>query len=199
MAVTEDDTEGMDKHRGKSERTRLSIRMSYALRHSPDRLGLTMAPDGTVRVSDLAVALGTDVDAVIDIVATDAKGRYVLTGEVGPEQRIHAAQGHTIDVDVPLVALNAADIAGMSFYHGTKTAFLDSILDQGLLPRSRQFVHLSTDVDTSTDVANRRDGASAVLVVDAAAMLTDGFTLYRASNGVILTRTVPSRYLSVLN
>lgn len=199
MAVTEDETEGMDKHQGKSERTRLSIRMSYALRHSPDRLGLTMAPDGTVAVSDLAAALGTDVDTVTGIAATDSKGRYVLTGEVGPEQRIHAAQGHTIDVDVPLVALTAADTAGMIFYHGTKTAFLDSIFGQGLLPRSRQFVHLSTDVDTSTDVANRRDGDSTVLVVDAAAMLADGFTLYRASNGVILTRTVPTRYLSVLN
>lgn len=45
-------------------------------------------------------------------------------------------------------------------YHGTITAFLDSIMAEGLKPMSRQHVHLSWDVSTTMKVAQRRDSVA---------------------------------------
>lgn len=191
-----DSIEGMDKHRGKSERTKLSIAISYALRHNPAQFGLTMADDGTMPVSELAAAMDTDEETIRDIVATDTKSRFVLTGEAGPSQRIHAAQGHTINVNVPVQTLTESDVAGTSFYHGTKAAFVPSIMEQGLIPRTRVFVHLSTDVDTARVVADRRKGRSVILTVDVAGMIRAGFTVHRASNGVILAGHVPPEFIT---
>jgi putative RNA 2'-phosphotransferase len=57
-------------------------------------------------------------------------------------------------------------------------------------------VHLSEDAGTARSVGARR-GDPAVLVVDAAAMVSQGLDFRRTANGVWLTEHVPPRFLSM--
>ena len=75
-------------------------------------------------------------------------------------------------------------------YHGTATRFLEQINAAGLLPQSRQYVHLSPNVATATAVG-KRHGKVVVLTVQARALHHQGHAFYRAENGVWLTKFVP--------
>jgi putative RNA 2'-phosphotransferase len=143
-----------------------------------------------VEVDDLVAGLRrtgrrVTADDVRRAVAADSKGRYELV-----DGRIRAAQGHSVDVELGLAPVTPPDV----LYHGTVARFLPSILATGLRPGSRQFVHLSPDVDTARTVGRRR-GTPVVLVVDAAGAHAAGSVFRRASNGVWLTDAVPPRYL----
>lgn len=156
--------------------------MAYVLRHRPDSIGIALDSHGRCAVSDLAVGLGVPVDTILDEVEDDEKGRFVLDGGL-----IFAAQGHSIDVQIPVdpVAVN-------TLYHGTKSGALGSIWEHGLLPGDRQYVHLSADRDAALQVADRRKGTSVLLEVDC----TD-LEVFRAANGVYLVKHVPARNLTL--
>ncbi|MED5525088.1 MAG: RNA 2'-phosphotransferase [Pseudomonadota bacterium] len=74
------------------------------------------------------------------------------------------------------------------------TRFIPSIQDSGLIPGSRQHVHLSAAVTTAVEVGARH-GKPAVLKVRASDMHKDGYEFYQSENGVWLTRAVPPPYL----
>lgn len=169
--------------------TRTSRKMSRILRHDPQSAGVSMRGDGTVSINDLAKALEVSVAVVREIVATDEKSRYVILGE-----RIWAAQGHSIDVTVPLDVVEEVPLGRL--YHGTKTHNLDSIRVGGIISGDRQWVHLSGDVETALQVANRRKGVSAILTVDAEAMLAAGHKIFRSSNGVYLVSEVLPKFIT---
>jgi putative RNA 2'-phosphotransferase len=58
---------------------------------------------------------------------------------------------------------------------------------------SRQYVHLSTNIETGIKVWKRHDEAT-VLSIDAKKMHEDGYKFFVAENGVILTDLVPTKY-----
>ena len=80
-------------------------------------------------------------------------------------------------------------------WHGTGEKYVNAIDKQGLIPKSRLYVHLSKDPDTAEKVG-RRHGKSVIYRVDAARMAQDGYTFYLSVNGVWLTKHVPVEYLS---
>lgn len=170
---------------------KLSKRMSLALRHAPERFGLTLDEGGWVPVDDLLAALRItrrDLDAVV---AGNDKRRFAIDRDPGGTERIRASQGHSVPVDLAL----AAQEPPPRLYHGTTATALDSIRATGLHRGRRHHVHLSGDIDTATRVGARRAGTTIVLTVDAEAMARDGHTFYRSANGVWLTDEVPPRYL----
>jgi putative RNA 2'-phosphotransferase len=181
------DNAGVD-HR---DRVRLSKRMSSALRHRPDRVGLTPDRAGWVPVAHLLAGLRIDRDALDEVVAGDDKQRFAV--ERGPDgaDRIRANQGHSIPVDLGLTPA----VPPALLYHGTGAEALASILATGLHRGGRHHVHLSPDVATAERVGSRRGGAVVVLTVDATAMDAAGFVFYRSANGVWLTDLVPREYL----
>lgn len=69
-----------------------------------------------------------------------------------------------------------------------------SIDKQGLIPKSRLYVHLSGDLDTARKVGIRH-GKSVVYEVAAGAMQADGYVFLQSVNGVWLTKHVPVKYL----
>jgi putative RNA 2'-phosphotransferase len=123
------------------------------------------------------------------IVAEDEKQRYSFNED---KTLIRANQGHSIPVDVELPVVIPPDV----LYHGTGVNYKDSIEAQGLIPKSRLYVHLSGDVETAKKVGQRH-GKPIIYTVDAVAMHADGYTFYRSVNGVWLTKLVPRKYLSV--
>lgn len=71
---------------------------------------------------------------------------------------------------------------------------LDSIDKEGLLPKSRLYVHLSKDEDTAVNVG-KRHGKPVVYKVDARKMQEDRFEFFLSVNGVWLTNEVPVKYI----
>ncbi|BAM87195.1 hypothetical protein S58_11850 [Bradyrhizobium oligotrophicum S58] len=173
---------------------RLSKFLSLVLRHQPETIGLVLDAQGWVAIDDLiarAAAAGTALSRadLEQVVATSDKKRFTISED---GQRIRAAQGHSVNVELGLTPREPPAV----LYHGTATRFVEPIMAQGLKPQSRQQVHLSLDEATAVNVG-RRHGKPVVVQVDAAAMHRAGLKFYVADNGVWLTDHVPPEFLSV--
>lgn len=121
------------------------------------------------------------------IVTEDEKQRYSFSSD---GKKIRANQGHSIPVDVELEEAAPPEI----LYHGTGEKYEASIDDMGLIPKTRLYVHLSTDIETARKVGQRH-GKPVLYRVRSGEMYRDGFPFYRSVNGVWLTKSVPARYL----
>lgn len=172
--------------------TRTSRYISLILRHKPDTIGITLDEHGWASVDELIAGVSRThpltMESLEEIVRTDEKQRYFFNGD---KTLIRANQGHSIPVDVELPELEPPAI----LYHGTGKKYGPSIDRQGLLPKSRLYVHLSADKDTAVKVG-RRHGAPVVYTVQAGKMSADGYLFYRSVNGVWLTKEVPTEYLA---
>ncbi|MBI5495310.1 MAG: RNA 2'-phosphotransferase [Deltaproteobacteria bacterium] len=175
-----------------ARRVTVSKFLSLHLRHAPQDLGLALEDGGWVDLDALmegAAARGfplTEED-VREVVRTSDKQRFSLDDAT---RRIRANQGHSVPVDLQLEAAIPPD----ALFHGTTARVLDAIRAEGLRRMARHHVHLSADEATARRVGARR-GAAIVVVVDAAAMCTEGRVFFRATNGVWLVEEVPARFL----
>ena len=170
--------------------------LSLVLRHAPDTIGLSLDANGWAEVDQLLAQAASHGKAISreqlnDVVANDSKTRYAFSVD---GLRIRANQGHslaTVDIGLPPAIPPAV------LYHGTASRFVESIRDQGLIPGSRNHVHLSTTEDTAISVGSRH-GKPVVLVVDTAAMQTQGHVFYLAANGVWLSDAVPAAFITFI-
>jgi len=171
--------------------TRTSKYISLILRHKPEIIGITLDEHGWADVNELISGVNRThpltVELLEEIVRTDEKQRYSFNED---KTLIRANQGHSIPVDVELPELKPPAI----LYHGTGRKYVESIDRQGLIPKSRLYVHLSSDRETALKVG-KRHGAPVVYTIQAETMFMDGYLFYRSVNGVWLTKTVPVEYL----
>jgi putative RNA 2'-phosphotransferase len=173
--------------------TEISKFLSYVLRHAPQELGLALDAEGWTDYSDLSRKLCEKFD-IVDadirrVIAENPKKRFTLSGD-----RIRAAQGHSVEVDLGLKPQSPPDI----LYHGTTGKAWEAIGISGLKPMNRTHVHLSPDLETARTVAIRRKGPHVLLKVDSRAMQAAGYAFFAADNGVWLTHEVPPDYLSAV-
>lgn len=167
--------------------------LSLVLRHEPERIGITLDAAGWVSMVDLIKAAKKtgkkfDREALHRVVEVNDKQRFTLSHD---GQRIRAAQGHSLAIDLDLPAV----IPPETLWHGTARSNLDSIFVTGLSAGNRQFVHLSSDEDTAKMVGARH-GKPVVLKVLARQMMDEEYAFYQADNGVWLTAHVPVQFLS---
>ena len=174
-----------------SDLTTISKYMSLILRHQPEVIGIKLDAHGWADVDALLAGIGReytiDREILEEIVRSDSKQRYSFNED---GTMIRANQGHSIQVDVELPVAEPPE----TLYHGTAERFADSIETQGLLPRSRLYVHLSPDAEMAGKIG-RRHGRPVIYLVDAGQMHRDGYTFYLSVNGVWLTKAVPAQYL----
>ena len=165
--------------------------LSLILRHKPQLIGLELDEHGWADVEDLIRRVNMkrplNRSMLEQIVATDEKQRYSFSAD---GKLIRANQGHSIAVDVELAELEPPKI----LYHGTGEKFLASIRLQGLIKKSRLYVHLSSDIETAIKVG-KRHGTPKIFLVDSGKMFADGYKFFRSVNGVWLTEHVPVKYL----
>lgn len=165
--------------------------ISLILRHKPEAIGITLDEHGWADVDELIKGIEKthkiDRDILESIVAEDEKQRYSFNED---HTLIRANQGHSIPVDVELEKITPPDI----LYHGTGVKYKESIDSQGLVPKSRLYVHLSGDADTARKVGQRH-GKPIIYEVHASKMSEDGYQFFRSVNGVWLTKAVPPKYL----
>jgi putative RNA 2'-phosphotransferase len=177
----------------KTHQTKISKYLSKHLRHTPERLGLTLAPGGWVRIDELLAACSAHqfpiaLTELEEVVANSDKQRFSFDAT---KTLIRANQGHSTEVDLQLEPQPPPDV----LYHGTSKKSLPAILQSGLLKMSRHHVHLSANIETAQKVGMRH-GRLVLFAVNAAAMHQDGFTFYCSDNGVWLVDEVPPQYLT---
>ena len=171
--------------------TDISRFISLMLRHKPESIGITLDEHGWANVDELIEGISRtqyfDREMLEEIVRTDEKKRYSFNED---RTLIRANQGHSIPVDVELEKTEPPEY----LYHGTGEKYRESIDQQGLIPKSRLYVHLSADIETAVKVGSRH-GTPVVYRVSSGLMHKNGFDFYRSVNGVWLTAKVPTQYI----
>ncbi len=174
--------------------TQISKYISLILRHNPGVIGITLDEHGWADVEKLIAGVNTtytlNMEILEEIVRTDNKQRYSFNAD---KTLIRANQGHSVQVDVELAQAAPPDI----LYHGTGEKFAASIDEQGLIPKSRLYVHLSKDTETALSVGSRH-GNPVVYQIDAKSMAEQGYGFFLSVNGVWLTKRVPPEFLTKL-
>ena len=162
--------------------SRTSRRISRLLRHTAGEHGLTMSADGWALIEDVLEILKLDRAALDAAVKHNDKQRLQVDGD-----RIRACQGHSLEgMPVTCEALeNSWERVHPDhlLWHGTNRQVLPAIQVDGLLPGRRTHVHLAPAKDSHV---GRRSAVDVLLAVDPA-----NLAVYRAPNGVLLTRFVP--------
>jgi putative RNA 2'-phosphotransferase len=166
--------------------------LSLVLRHQPEAIQLELEANGWILVEDLldaAARHGRPISRELleEVVATSDKQRFAFSDD---GLCIRANQGHS--VQVPITYDQA--VPPSKLFHGTATRNLESIRKSGLVRGARQYVHLSTDLETARRVGERH-GAPAVLVVDAEQMSANGIKFFLSRNHVWLVEKVAPEYL----
>lgn len=171
--------------------TKESKFLSLVLRHKPDIIGIKLDEHGWADVQALVSGISYFVpfnfNMLEEIVRTDSKQRYVFNTD---HTQIRASQGHSIPVDVQLEITTPPEY----LWHGTGQKYSASIDQQGLLPKSRLYVHLSADPETACMVGIRH-GSLALYRIRSGAMARAGYAFFRSENGVWLTKNVPASFL----
>lgn len=172
-------------------RVTLSKYLSGALRHFPENAGLALDDRGWVDDESLVDAVTdrypwAEPEHVDAVVATDSKGRFERR-----DRRIRAAYGHSVDVELESTETSVPD----RLYHGTAPRNVASIFDRGLEPMSRQTVHLSETPEEAREVGRRHADEPVVLVVDARAMVHDGFEIDKRGTETYTVGRVPPKYI----
>lgn len=168
--------------------------ISLILRHRPQAIGIALDGHGWAEVRALIDGVNATgryrltMEALEEIVRTDEKQRYAFNDD---HTRIRANQGHSIPVDVELERRTPPAV----LYHGTCERFAGDIEVQGLIPKTRLYVHLSVDEQTARRVGSRH-GRPVIYRVDCKSMAADGYEFFISANGVWLTKRVPAKYLS---
>jgi len=172
----------------------ISRKMSYALRHNSEKYGLKLAQDGSVEIGTFLRAMNgmhhfdppLTETVIREVMARSDKQRFAIE-----DGRIKALYGHSFQNKVD----HKEAVPPAVLYHGTARRFLDSIMEKGLLPMGRQYVHMSADIETAEQVGRRRDNRPVILTVDAKQAAADGIKFYIGNDKVWLADQIPPQYL----
>lgn len=172
--------------------TRISKFLSLVLRHQPEIISIQLDQNGWTDVNELIEkannhGIKLDRETLNHIVATNSKKRFAFNDTF---DKIRANQGHSVDIELGYTNQKPPEV----LFHGTAEKFAQSILETGIEKRSRQHVHLSSDLETAMKVGQRH-GKPFVFKVLAEQMYNDNFQFFISDNGVWLTDYVPTKYL----
>ena len=171
---------------------RLSRFLSYLLRHRPKEFPLAFDRHGFVELADIVTVVQERYEGVTEadirnLINEGEKKRFELRGD-----RVRATYGHSFPVDLGLDPVQAP----VSLFYGTARDLAGSILKDGLKPRDRRYVHLSSSLQDAEAIGKRRDPKPAIIVVDASAAQQANISFY-ASGPLFLAETVPPQFLSL--
>lgn len=175
---------------------KLSKEVSYALRHAPWEYELELDENGWVSVNQLLQALHQsnewhsveDEDLKVMIEKSEKKRHEIK------DNNIRALYGHSI----PMKIKKEEAVPPKFLYHGTAHSSLIEIKNQGLSPMSRQYVHLSEDIQTANSVGKRKDENPIILKVNTEEARAKGIKFYLGNEKVWLADYIPSEFLEVL-
>ncbi len=158
--------------------------MSYLLRH--DKC-CHLEFGGWRSVDDIILKTGLSFDELCHIITTDTKGRYEFNYD---RTKIRALYGHSVSVDMGYVCRMPPKI----LYHGSSKNAIPAILTEGLLSRSRNYVHLASDKDSALSTG-KRHGTPVIIQINVMAMVENGYEFYNPTGNIWLVQAVPSQFI----
>lgn len=167
-----------------SNKTKDSHDLSYLLRHDKT---YAFDPGGWRSVENLVGEQGFTFEQLCDFVANDSKGRFEFNDD---KTKIRALYGHSVPVEMNYGRCTPPEI----LYHGTSMNADAAIAEVGLKPRSRNYVHLTSDNDAALETGARH-GAPVAIHVKALEMFHEGYEFYNPVKNIWLVREVPRRFI----
>ena len=136
---------------------RLSRFLTFLLRHKPKEYPLAMGREGFApwhEVVDLVRQRFYDVteEQMRALIAGGSKKRFEICGG-----KVRATYGHSLAIDLGDTAAEPPS----ELYFAAARDLTQSMLERGLEPRERQYVHLSVTAAEAESVARRHDPAPA--------------------------------------
>ena len=159
-------------------------KLAYLLRHS----SLPSKKGGWVAISEIVPCYMQQEQFNVEI--QDTK-RFTVSDD---GQSIRANYGHTIEIDLGIDVCVPPSV----LYHGTKASNLCSILSEGIKSKSRDYVHLTDNINNALMVAKRHthtQGETIIIKINAERMHADGYLFYNAANQMFITKFVPAEYM----
>lgn len=173
---------------------KLSKEVAYALRHFPGEYELELDANGWVLVDKLLESLRRsdkwshiEIDDLKKMIEKSEKKRYEIV-----DDKIRAFYGHSIPMKIQKKEMKPPS----TLYHGTSRRFLESIMKNGLVPKTRQYVHLSEDIHTAILVGKRRDTDPIVLKINSEDAYKNGVKFYFAHEMIWLADAIPYDFIS---
>jgi len=173
----------------------LSRLVSHALRHAPWEYKLDPEPGGWVDLQQLVCAFRLSAPEWRDLDIVDVTRMISFSGSRRHEiasGRIRALYGHSIASPVVETMTSPPE----RLYHGTSDEAWIKIRIHGLVPMSRQFVHLSTDVDMAYAIGLRKSRRPKILLIAADEAAASGIPFYEGGDRVWLVKAVPPIYIA---
>lgn len=172
----------------------LSRVVSHALRHEPWVYELELDEEGWVSAEALLVSLRQErteweklAEAdLANMIERSEKQRHELKNG-----RVRALYGHSTPARLRMVR----GTPPVALYHGTSPEVIAAIRADGLRPMGRQYVHLSTDIDTAQRVGQRKVKAPVILLISARRASEEGIAFYHGNDRVWLADAIPAAFL----
>jgi putative RNA 2'-phosphotransferase len=176
----------------------LSRAVSHALRHEPWLYELELDEEGWGSVESILVAFRKERPEWGELCEADLarmiEGSSKRRHEI-KEGRIRALYGHSVAGKLKKIPAIPPDV----LYHGTAPDVVPLVQASGLLPMSRQYVHLSVDQATAIEVGRRKARNPALLRVLARKAHADGIRFYEGNEKVWLADAVPPEFIAILD
>jgi putative RNA 2'-phosphotransferase len=172
----------------------LSRTISHALRHEPWLYELELDDAGWVSVDALLAALRAEKpsweavsEADLSQMMADAeKQRFEMS-----DGKFRALYGHSTPQKL---AREPAEPPSVLF-HGTAPKTVALIRKEGLRPMGRQYVHLSVDTATATQVGRRKATDPVILRIRAGEAHSAGVPFYRGNDLVWLADAIAPAFI----
>ncbi len=164
------------------------------LRHFPDKYGLEMDERGWISIEHFVKVLRNRQKSfhwlrqyhVKALAATDEKNRYQRDGD-----RIRATYGHSVEVDLDLPTEDIPEV----LYAPTTEKESELLLEGGLRPSDRSYVHLSGTYESAVEAGAVRTDEPVILKVDAEQAIEDGHEIMEAGKDVYIVKEIEPEYL----
>jgi len=165
--------------------------LSYLLRHNPE--DLTMDDRGFVECNKVLAKVkrqfpNVEKSLLMKIVSESERKRFEVVGN-----KIRALYGHTIAVQVDLRENRVVS----ALYHGTTPQAAEKIMEEGLRPMRRRWVHLSPTKEIAQEVGKRRTENPVILEIDASEARKVGIKFFQATDKVYVCEHVPVKYIKI--
>jgi putative RNA 2'-phosphotransferase len=173
----------------------ISKSISYFLRHKPQELNIALDTDGWTELDSFINKLSTHLKSTVTvedielILKLSEKKRFKINRS---QNLIKARYGHSVDIkpNYPLVKEN------ITLYHGTAKTNIESIKNQGILSKNRQFVHLTSEYHLAELTAKRWSNNIIVLEINTDQLRKDGINIYDIGEDIYLIEAVEPKYIT---
>ncbi len=174
-----------------STTVRISKLLSLMLRHRPDEFGIEVDEYGSADLEAVVAALqDRDPDITLggveSVVNDSTKKRFEIV-----DGRVRARYGHSFSVELGTEPTEPPEF----LYKGVETPEVEQILQEGLTPGDRQYVHLSFEAGVAAEMTGRTS-RGAVIRIDARRGHEAGVQFYDCGP-TVLTLEIPPEFVSL--